>query len=399
MLTRHHLLRVDRNAASDGPVDVLLDLRDDLRLAVPGLLALVVGVATPRTDGEVLQTAQVVVAIGVIDPAEVLGRRQECIGEGIGTGGRHLVAAVRVERHFERDAVGVLPGDGRLDVVGDHADGRGLSGRLPSRTRQAVLAGSAVALDAPAVVGEEHVVYVEAEVVARVPQVDPTGDVVDDHRRQDAGVLLVGVARDGELHLLHPVVAVDAEHDRFLVRSRNRSGDQGQQGASVLGHLGHAQGPPRAVGYGNRPDERRERRSHQREDLGREPVDAPAVQGAAGRPVRSGLGSRPSEGGHPTDPEGPLVVLDGRHLRVAERCRTMAGENDALVVGVAGLRGGVLQQLLDHGRSTGVVQVDHVVGNAPERQLVADHRHVSGPVVEHQHPEVDPGSRPVGKAR
>ena len=111
---------------------------------------------------------------------------------------------------FELDAGLVLPADGVRHIAGVHADRGVVIGDVVDRI--------------PLVIGQEDVVDIEAEVVARGPEVDATGHPAEDAVAQQLVMALELVACDGVDHLLGAVrTDVDAQEGRAAGAGEQRA--------------------------------------------------------------------------------------------------------------------------------------------------------------------------------
>ena len=262
-----------------------------------------------------------------VDGHAGIGYRDARVGDAAGADGARLLrpqpmAAVQaptaVERQVQRDAGLLFPVDDVRDVGRAHLDvGRRAvgPGRDALQVGRAGVVGrigggrGALVLRAPLVVGEEEVVDVLAEVVAVQAEVGVLGDPVDQARRQQQPLHLVGVVVEiqrelGDTALRVAVVRRVDEHARERVPGR--IGEQ----RCVVGP-GDGRGPVavRARVEGDRALELRERREPCGGQRARGPVEhtgARRVRAQGCRRVHVAVDLAHAEGGLVAKQRGQL---------------------------------------------------------------------------------------------
>ncbi len=400
VLTGDQLVVLQRESGVLAPDAVGGDLVGDLRPAHPLGAAVGVRGALPGHRRGVLLAAEEGVRVGVVDPAEPVPLGDEPVGQRVGTVVLLAVldAAGGVVGQVEGEAVLVLPGGGVVDVRGRHADGVGLGVRVGAVD----VAGRAVQLAVPAVVGGEHVVDVHGEVVPRGAQVHTVGHPLHDAAGQQPELLLVPVVDEGDDELAPPVVPVLA-HQRALlrlpgdgrldVRGEVRAGGGRRQIGVTLADVGGV------VLEGHRSLEVAEgaglaRGGH----LGLDAVDAAGVA-AGGRVLEPGLRTRVGVGVDLRDRVGPLVVRERRHLGGAGGEGVVVRQDDGLVLGARPAVHRVGEEAgVDHG-SAGPRQVDLRVRRSRRVEFGRDGPGGRAAVAHHQDPQVDAGRGGVGVCR
>ncbi len=209
VLAGDQLVGLQGKSADPSPDAVVGDLVVDGAPADPLGAAVGVGPALPGHHGDVLFAAEEGVRVGVVDPAELVAVGDQLVGERVdAVVVLALVhAAGSVVDEVEGEMVALLPGGGVVDVGGGHADRVRCSGPVGAVD----VAGCAVEPGVPAVVGGEHVVHVDGEVVAGGAEVHTAGHPFHDAPGQQPELLLVLVADEGDDQLAPPVVPVLAD--------------------------------------------------------------------------------------------------------------------------------------------------------------------------------------------
>ena len=194
------------------------------------------GARPSRVRGRVedLRAAEELVAVGVVEPGELVLVGQERGGQRITAGVRDTAdALLGVVGHHQLEVLPVLPVDQFGDVGGRHPQ------VWSGHPRRAVLVRGAVVRRRPAAVAGQDVVDLNGEVVAGMSEVDALGRPGDDPVGQRPEVGLERVGHDGHDQLL-PAVRGEGADDRTPSRAA-RHGHVDERGEG-LGRPGGGDG-------------------------------------------------------------------------------------------------------------------------------------------------------------